>query len=141
MTRSSARPRGRSWPRSTRPARTRSRTSPERGQQTAALARADRRVLPAPRDARLRRTDRPRRLHAARPRRAPRLDHPGGVPRGPRGLADPPGPARRAARDVAPLRPARVFWLGSGRPDLRPLAALVLVTPANACTFLQLGRR
>src|SRR3989441_6131007 len=82
----------------------RSSKTDERGGQAVAAARCHRRVLPAARHAWVRRSDRARGIHAARSRGAPRLDHSGRIPPRARRLADAPGPARSAARDVAWIR-------------------------------------
>ena len=69
-----------------------------------AVARTARGVLPSPRNDRIRRADRARRVHAARSRRTPSLVHAGGVLARPRGVSDPAWPARGPACDVARIR-------------------------------------
>src|SRR2546425_9991540 len=94
----------------------------ERRESAAAVPDPDRWVLRSPGDDRIRRADRTRWGYAARPRRAPPLVYAGGVPPGPRGVADPAGSAGRAARDVAPGRPPPPLGgrRGSRPPPLSP---------------------
>src|SRR5207237_1325128 len=77
-------------------------------------------LLPLSREPGLRRPGRAHRVHAARPRRAPALVHPGGVPEIARALPAGAGPARRPARDLPRLRPLAGPRRHAGLPRVRP---------------------
>ena len=77
-------------------------------------------LLPAARHVRLRRADRARRLHAARSRRAARLDHRGGLQGGAGAGAARARPARGAARDLPRLGPRGGARRDAGRRRLHP---------------------